>query len=628
MRQEGKSMFNKKVCYPILRQVALCVAACSLAIPVTQTTAQPLAEDFTVQGALSDNGTTFLGPVDLELRLFGSAVGGSQIGPVVSHNNVLLDNGIFSVVANFGPGAFLGQARWIEIRVADAGLGNFVTLAPRQPVLPSPNALFANKSAAAQDFFNIMGNNATVSFGPTGECSLGIDPNLPGLSEMDPFGFRLLGRNLEGCRLLFGPTDNCRIEIDPDGPSGLTLLDPNCIRIRNPIPDLPIKVLFGETDDCSIGIDPQLPGLRLRDPSCVRVINPIPGLPTKVLFGETDDCSIGIDPQLPGLLLRDIRCVRVLNPDPFGPNKVVFGPTDLCSVGVEPQFEGLLLRDPRCIRILPPDPFLPPVLYWGPTNDCSIGILPDLPGLSETDPTGFRLLGRDLQGCRLIFGPTMDCTVEIDPQGPPGLLLRDITGIRVMNPDPFAGNTLFFGPTDECRIRATEPGFPGAGMMLSDPRGFMFNDGFVGIGLRDKPAQFPLQVAGPIAAEEFIQFSSSAFKEDVVPLDNALEIVNALQGVSFKWKEMNSGRSDVGFIAEEVEKILPQLVRSKDGESMGIAYHRLTAVTVEAIKAQQDQIELLTDERDDLAHRVAVLEEGLAMILEQLESSEASKGGE
>jgi hypothetical protein len=498
-----------------------------------------LSSSFTVQGALSDGGSSFVGAVDLRLRLFDSAVGGNQVGPVDIHSNVPLDNGIFSVNASFGPNAFLGDARWIEILVADAGSGNFTTLTPRQPALPTPNALFALKAGGAQSFFNVMGDDATIAFGPSGECSIGIDPRFPGLNEMDPVGFRLLGQNLEGCRLFFGPTDDCRIEINPVGPPGLTLLDPNCIRILNPVPNLPAKILFGPTDECSIGIDPIVP--------------------------------------------------------------------------------GLLLRDPRCVRILPTDPQLPPVLYWGPTDECSIGLVPGLPGLAETDPNGFRLLGQNLQGCRLIFGPTDDCTVEIDPTGPGGLLLRDITGIRLMNPDPVAGNTLFFGPTDECRIRAPEPGTPGAGMMFSDPRGFGFDDGFVGIGLRDQGAQFPLQVAGAIAAEEFIQFSSSVFKDNVQPLDNALDLVNALQGVTFDWKEMNDGRSDVGFIAEEVEKVLPELVRSSDGEASGIAYHRLTAVTVEAIKAQQQQIQVLSDERDDLAGRVAELESALALILAQLE---------
>lgn len=527
----------------LFRRLSVALAVTVVSLQASSVHAQPLNSSFTVQGALSDAGVPETGPVDLRFRLFDALVGGNQIGVLITRTNVMLDDGIFSVMVDFGADAFQGQQRWIEIQVRDTGSGSaYTTLTPRRPALPTPYALFANKAAAAQDLFNVMGNNATINFGPTGECLIGINPDFPGLTEVDPIGFRLLGQNLEGCRLFFGPTDDCRIEINPNGPPGLTLLDPNCIR----------------------------------------VLNPLPTLPTKVLFGPTNDCAVGIRPDLP----------------------------------------GLLLQDPNCVRILPTIPGVPPILKWGPTDDCAIGIVPNLPGLSEMDPFGFRLLGRDLQGCRLLFGPTDDCTIEIDPNGPRGLLLRDPNFIRVLNPVQGLPNVLAFGESDECVIQVMPKDISSAGMIFTDPRGFGFEAGFVGIGLGDQRPGFPLQVNGPVAATEFIQFSSSEFKTEVRPLDNALELIEALEGVNFKWKEMNDGRADVGFIAEEVEKVLPQLVRTQDGKAAGIAYHRLTAVTVEAIKAQQRQIAALNQERDELTDRVAQLEAGLARILDQLEKGE------
>src|SRR5262249_31809072 len=146
-----------------------------------------------------------------------------------------------------------------------------------------------------------------------------------------------------------------------------------------------------------------------------------------------------------------------------------FGPTDNCTVGVAPGGPtGLLLRDPSGIRILSPDPQRPPTLRFGPTDDCSIGIDPAFPGLVERDAIGFRLLGRTNQGCRLIFGSTMDCTVEVNPAGPPGLLLRDPSGIRILSPDAQRLPRLRFGPTDNCSI-GLDPAL--TGLIVLDPFG-------------------------------------------------------------------------------------------------------------------------------------------------------------
>ncbi len=156
----------------------------------------------------------------------------------------------------------------------------------------------------------------------------------------------------------------------------------------------------------------------------------------QILFGPTGECSIGIDPKLTGLIERDPFGFRLLGRDNQG-CRLIFGPSPEfdCAIEVDPTGpEGLLLYDPRCIRICTRDDAFDPVLYWGPTNDCSIGIDRDFPGLVERDPVGFRLLGRNNEGCRLLFGPTDNCTIEINPPGTGlarGLLLYDPFGIRI-----------------------------------------------------------------------------------------------------------------------------------------------------------------------------------------------------
>ena len=63
-----------------------------------------------------------------------------------------------------------------------------------------------------------------------------------------------------------------------------------------------------------------------------------------------------------------------------------------------------------------------------------------------------------------------------------------------------------------------------------------------------------------------------------------------LRGVTFDWQE--TGSSSVGLIAQEVEKVFPELVAGEEGNK-SVAYGNLVAPLIEAVKAQQVEIEML-----------------------------------
>ena len=87
--------------------------------------------------------------------------------------------------------------------------------------------------------------------------------------------------------------------------------------------------------------------------------------------------------------------------------------------------------------------------------------------------------------------------------------------------------------------------------------------------------------------------SMRELKTNIEPIENILPSVLQMQGVSFDWKSQEEG-SHYGFIAEDVEKILPNLVsHNKEGKAQGIEYSKMTAVLLEAIKEQQIQIDEL-----------------------------------
>ena len=101
-----------------------------------------------------------------------------------------------------------------------------------------------------------------------------------------------------------------------------------------------------------------------------------------------------------------------------------------------------------------------------------------------------------------------------------------------------------------------------------------------------------IQAGGSILAGGDITSSSDiSLKENVVTYENALDKVLAMRGVEYDRKDQN-GKHEVGLIAQEVENIIPEVVAQNNGIK-SIAYGKLTAVLIEAIKEQQEQIKHL-----------------------------------
>jgi hypothetical protein len=97
--------------------------------------------------------------------------------------------------------------------------------------------------------------------------------------------------------------------------------------------------------------------------------------------------------------------------------------------------------------------------------------------------------------------------------------------------------------------------------------------------------------AATISATTLTETSDERLKTDIVPLTNALDTILALDGKAF----IKDGKASVGLIAQQVQKVLPQVVITADDEigTMSVQYGNIVAVLIEAIKEQQLQIEEL-----------------------------------
>ena len=97
-----------------------------------------------------------------------------------------------------------------------------------------------------------------------------------------------------------------------------------------------------------------------------------------------------------------------------------------------------------------------------------------------------------------------------------------------------------------------------------------------------------------------VSYSSIRYKKDVEPLSSAVDTISKLQGVSYSWKD--TGKKDFGFIAEEVGKVIPEIVEwSADPQYANtMDYTRIISFLVEAVKEQQKKIDILTERLDKI----------------------------
>ena len=102
-----------------------------------------------------------------------------------------------------------------------------------------------------------------------------------------------------------------------------------------------------------------------------------------------------------------------------------------------------------------------------------------------------------------------------------------------------------------------------------------------------------LTVGGAITASgDITAFSDMRIKHDIETIEGALAKVSDMRGVYFK---RNNGEAGTGVIAQEVENILPEVV--KDGEYKSVAYGNMVGILIEAIKELKAEVEKLKESK-------------------------------
>lgn len=127
----------------------------------------------------------------------------------------------------------------------------------------------------------------------------------------------------------------------------------------------------------------------------------------------------------------------------------------------------------------------------------------------------------------------------------------------------------------------------------------------VGIGLTNPT--YKLHVAGRLKTDGVNETSDARLKTNIVPVANALQTVQSLNGVFYHWKNeevKTDANLQLGLIAQEVEKILPQVVATDSEGYKSVQYSVLTALLIEGMKEQQKLIEAQTAKIEWLTSKV------------------------
>ena len=137
-----------------------------------------------------------------------------------------------------------------------------------------------------------------------------------------------------------------------------------------------------------------------------------------------------------------------------------------------------------------------------------------------------------------------------------------------------------------------------------------------------------VKVAGDVAANTFTQTSDARFKTNVRAIADALSVVRKLQGVTFDWNRAAfpdrgfSDRPQIGVIAQEVEKVLPELVATDAQGYKSVNYVGFVPVLIEGMKQQADRLDQQAQRLDEQDQRLGAAEKTLAVVEDRLFNTE------
>lgn len=490
---------------------------------------------FTYQGKLTDNSAAANGQYDFTFRLFDAATGGTQIGTDMGREDIQVTNGIFTVSLDFGANAFTnGAARFLEISVrAGASSGAFATLAPRQEITSSPYAIKSLNATTADNSLQLGGTGAS-QFVQTNDTRLSDDRN---------------------------PLPN----------------SPNYIQNRTtPQPNSSFSITQSGYIGGSLRIEgngfiiPNTPSLSLSSSGIFQIDAPFS---PSGRFVVLENGNVGIGNGAPTEKLQvagNVSASGTLTAAQYN----IGGSRVLSVAGTDNLFAGINAGTANTMGFR--NSFFGVNAGANNIEGFRNSFVGDRAGFSNTNGIGNSFFGSDA-GLSNTIGNS-----------------NSFVGANAGLSNTTGGNNTIIGVN--ANVGANNLTFATA----IGSETVVNSSNTIALGRAngaDKVVIYGLGAAGSTNlcrnASNEISFCSSSlrYKTGVQNFTGGLNIVRRLRPIAFNW--INGGMSDVGFAAEEVNKIEPLLTTTNSSDEIeGVKYGQLTTVLVNAVKEQQAQIEL------------------------------------
>lgn len=153
---------NLIVCSP-RRITALLYVILFAVAAVAPFKASALDNSFTYQGILNDGVGPANGSYDFRFSVYDATTAGAMLGSSVIKTGAGVTNGLVTASLDFGASVFDGNSRWLEVAVRTHGGTDFTVLSPRQPITPSPYALFAPNAGLATSAMTAASASSVVN---------------------------------------------------------------------------------------------------------------------------------------------------------------------------------------------------------------------------------------------------------------------------------------------------------------------------------------------------------------------------------------------------------------------------------------------------------------------------------
>ena len=592
---------NHRIILTITRWVSVSLILAWPVLASSQTTT------FTYQGRFTDGGTAANGTYDMQFKLFDGA--SNQIGSTITNGAVTVSSGVFTVQLNFGGAAFSGADRFLEIGVRVAGSGDpYTVLAPVQQLTSAVYAIRASSTTTADTATSATtATNATQLGGiAASQYVLTTDPRL---SNSGSGNYIQNTTNLQA---------SSNFNISGNGTAGGT--------VSANIVNATAQYNLGGDRILSVSGSASLPA-------------------TNTFAGVGAGADTTPDPN--GLLgaANSFFGERAGNVNTTGYSNSFFGIR--AGLSNTTGFNNTFLGDHAGIQNTTGNNniFIGPLagkftkngagnLFIGSsageandsgTFNTAIGYGSDVgaPTLTNATAIGYRAMvsannSLVLGSINGVSGATADTNVGIGLTAP--LFKLHVKDSTSQTPVVIEGNS-----AQGTGIRLSSLAANSKWDLYATTGSFVFYDrtnGRNGAALYPSASGADLQVFGALnlsvlksGGNSSVCFntltgwisqcsSSLRYKTNIHPFIGGLSVLNRLHPITFDWKQ--GGMHDLGFGAEDIAAVEPLLVtRNDQGEVEGVKYDRISAVLVNAVKEQQQQI---TEQQEQIKRQQGEIE--------------------